>query len=122
MEKTSCRAIVTREVAVRPLDELQVAEVALVAQVGEVVLGAAGALDLAGVGQQGARLAEQVERDVGQRDVLLELRRAGDPLAEPLGEDERVVAEPEGVRRERRRGACVPTGLAHRCCTSAGMS
>ena len=75
----------------RALDQPDVAELAVVAQVGQVVLGAAGALDRAGVGEQRARLAELVERDVGQRDVLLELRRAADPLAQPLRGDQRVV-------------------------------
>ena len=59
------------------LDQLHVAELALVAQVGEVVLAAAVALDVAGVGEQRAGLAELVEADVGQRDVLLELRARG---------------------------------------------
>ena len=74
----------------------------VVAQVGQRVLVAAGALQLARVGQQQPGRAELVERDVGQRDVLLHLGRARRPLAEPLGGDQRVVAEPQHVRRPRR--------------------
>ena len=42
-------------------------------------------------------MAEQVEGDVAERDVLFELGRARDPPAELLREDERVVAEPQRV-------------------------
>ena len=65
--------------------------------------GRAGTTDGIGGGrarQQQPRLAEQVERDVGQRDVLLEVGRAAAPLREPVGVDERVVAEHQAVRRE----------------------
>ena len=82
-----------REVAVGLLDELHVAEFALVAQVRELVLGAAGALDLAGEVSNMPRLAEQIQADVGERDVLLEHRSVADPLAEPLRERPGVVAE-----------------------------
>ncbi len=61
---------------------------------------APGALELAGTGEQAASLAEQVERQVEQRDVLLELRRACCPLAQPLPEHEPVVAEPQAVLRD----------------------
>ena len=47
-------------------------------------------LEPAGVGEQRAGLAELVEADVGQGDVLLELRRAADPPPQPLGGDEGV--------------------------------
>jgi hypothetical protein len=72
-------------------------EVALVAPVGQVVLAPAVALEPAGVGEQRACLAELVEADVGEGDVFLELRRAADPPAQPLGGDEGVVGEAEDV-------------------------
>ena len=87
------------EVGHRPLDQLDVAELAVVAQVGEVVLGPARALELAGVGQEGAGLAELVEPDVGEGDVLLELGGAADPPAHPLGRDQRVVGRGRGCSR-----------------------
>ena len=65
------------EVGLRALDQPHVAELAVVAQVGEVVLGPPGALDDAGVRQQRPRLAELVEPDVGEREVLLELAARG---------------------------------------------
>ena len=49
------------EVAVGLLEEEQVAVLAVVAQVGELVFVAAPALDLAGIGVEGAGLAEEVE-------------------------------------------------------------
>ena len=45
-------------------------------------------------------MAEQIERDVAERDILLELRGSGDPPAELLGEDESVVPQPQGVLRD----------------------
>jgi hypothetical protein len=60
--------------------------------------------------QQHAGLAEQVERGVGQRDLLLQLRRVGDPLGEALRADQRVVAEHEAVLREVRRVDAVRDG------------
>jgi len=53
-----------------------------------------------GPGQEQPGLAEEVERDVGQSDVLLQIRGVAAPLGEPLGEDEGVVAEHQAVRRE----------------------
>ena len=84
----------------RLLDEVDVAELALVAQVGQLVLGAAGAVQLTGPGEQDARLTEQVEAHVAEGHVLLDLRGTADPLAQPLGVDERVVAELERVGRD----------------------
>ena len=98
------------EVAVRQLAQLQVEEVALVPEVGEIVLGPARALDLTGVLQQRPGLAELVEPDVAQGNVLLELRGGRDPLGGALRGDQRVVAEPEGVGEE----------VVHRCSTPSG--
>ncbi len=39
------------------------------------------------------RLPEQIERDVGEREILFERRRMPDPLAETLREDQAGVAE-----------------------------
>ena len=87
------------EVAVRTLEQLPIAEFRLVAEVGEFVLGLAPRR--ARVGEQAASVTEEVEADVAERDVLLELRRVGDPLAEALREDQCVVAEAERVGRHR---------------------
>ncbi|MGX1305249.1 hypothetical protein RKD35_006737 [Streptomyces albogriseolus] len=58
-------------------------------------------------------MADEVEGDVGQGQVLVDGRRAGDPLAQPLAEDEGVVAEAAsgaGRGRNRRRAAARPAG------------
>ena len=47
--------------------------------------------------EQQARLADQVERDVGERQVLLEDRAVPAPLRQALAEDQRVVGEAEDV-------------------------
>ena len=135
------------EVAVRPLDQQQVAEVPGVAQIGEVVGGAPLALDLGGEAQPHLRLADQVERDVGERDVLLQHRRVAAPFGDAVAEDQRGVADAQqvleegllvGVGRRDRRVAGVGRGIArelghvgrrhvrerrhHMCPTSSGIS
>ena len=62
--------------------------------------------------EQEPRLPEQVERDVGEPEVLLERRRVPDPFAEPLREHEVRVGEPQHVAAVRR----------HSVFTSSGMS
>jgi hypothetical protein len=94
------------------LGEGDVTELRLGAQVGECVLvpltsgGACGAghrtraFDMACAGEQHPGLAEQVERGVGERDLLLQLRRVRHPLRELVAADQRVVAEHQAVRGE----------------------
>jgi hypothetical protein len=117
------------EVAVRLLDQQQVAEAAGVAQEGEVVGAASLAFQLAGESQPQLGLADQVQRHVGERDVLLQHRRVAAPLRHPVAEDQAVVAEPERVFERRVRGQRVPgrnLGLRrnrhHIGPTSSGMS
>ena len=90
-----------RVIAVGLLGELQVAKCGAVAQERELVLAAALAgvarLDLARVAQPQARLAEEVEADVGERDVLLQHRPVADPFAEALREHEVRVAQAQQV-------------------------
>jgi hypothetical protein len=101
------------EVAIRPFADQQVREVPLVAVVREIVLGPSAAFQVCRVRQQRPRLPELVEPDVAERDVLLELRGVRDPLAHPLGRDQGVVTEPEGV------GEHI---VVHRCSTPSGIS
>ena len=89
------------EVAVRLLDQQQVAELRRrragtrarprPARAGEA------RLDLAGVGEPQPRLAQQIEPDVGEGDVLLQHRPVPDPFAQSLREDQVAVAEPQQV-------------------------
>ncbi len=77
---------------------VQVAVVALVAQEGELVfVVAAGPSSSAGAREHRARLADQVERHVGQRDVFFEHRRVAAPLGQALGEDQAGVADAQQV-------------------------
>src|SRR5712692_6020304 len=92
------------EIAVGLLDQQDVAEIVGVAQIGERILVAALALDRAGISVERARLADEVERDIAQRQLLLEQRRMADPFREAVAEDERVVGEPQRVREEGRGG------------------
>ena len=85
------------EIAVRLLDQQHVAVVAGIAQIGERVLVAALALDLAGIGVERARLADQVERHIGERQVFLQHRRMPAPFRQAMAEDQRVVGEPQRV-------------------------
>ena len=59
--------------------------------------GAEAGFDFAGIGEPQPRLAEEVEADVGLRDVLFEHRPVAHRFAQALREDERRVAEPQQV-------------------------
>ena len=87
------------EVTVVVLGQADAPELLLLAEEGELVLGLAG--DPARPGQQQARLAEEVEGDVGDRGLLFELGEAGHPLLEAVAVDQRVVAEGEAPAGER---------------------
>ena len=51
----------------------------------------------AGVAEQRARLADQVERHVGQGDVFFEHRRVPAPLTQALTEDQAGVADAQHI-------------------------
>ena len=59
-------------------------------------------------------MAEQVEGDVAQRDVLLELGGAGDPPAQLLRQNQGIIAQPERVLGDlgRRRRVPAPASSA----------
>ena len=86
-----------------------------VAQEGEVVGAPLLPLDLGGKSQPHLRLADQVERGVGQRDVLLQHGGVAAPLADPVAEDQRVVSHPQ---EELEQGS----PFHHMCPASSGMS
>jgi len=110
------------EVAVRTLDEQDVAEGGRIAQIGEIVSRAALALDLACETEPELGLADQVERGVGKRDILFEHGRMAAPFGHAVAEDQRIVAHTQepfeicGLIDRRARGR------HHMCPTSAGMS
>ena len=91
MASSSSRATVCGEVAVVGLDHPHVAELALVPEERQRVLGRDRrplgqqghhpGVRRRGAGEQQPRLAQQVQRDVGQGDVLLQVRGPAAPLA-----------------------------------------
>src|ERR1700686_340756 len=89
------------KVAVRLLGECQVGELRRITQKGQRVLVTPAALDLARVGEQQPRLPDQVQGEVGERQILLERRRLAGPLAEALPEYETRVTEAQDVAKVR---------------------
>ena len=96
------------------------------------------ALHLARVAQQQAGLSDEIERHVGEPQILLEHGSMSDPFPEPLPENQAEIAEPQGVAAERRHAAERVRGwlrlddltahvrrdrlAAHNVFTSSGMS
>ncbi len=107
-----------REVAVGHLGKQQVAVGAAVAQERELVLAAAlvaeARLDFARIGEPHPALPQQVEADVGERDVLLDDGTVADPLAQPLRQHDVGVAQPLQVLEQR-------LVRFHMCFTSSGI-
>ena len=87
-----------REVAVGLLDQQAVAEIEHVAVEREAVA----VLVPRRLVEQQRRLPDQVEREIGETEIDLDRRRMAAPFAEPLPEDQRIVAEPKQVIRARR--------------------
>lgn len=73
------------KVAVGLLRQQQIAKLTLVAAKGEGVFIAA-ASQFSGIAEEIARLPQQVETDIGQRQIDLQLRRVAAPLAQTLGQ------------------------------------
>ncbi|CAM2148538.1 hypothetical protein PT2222_200007 [Paraburkholderia tropica] len=102
----------------RQLGERVVGELALGAEIGVVVLGALAAgerlVERGGVRVEQARLADQVEAHVGERDVFFEDRAVAAPFRVALTEDQRGVGEAQHVRevflRGRRHGLALTCG------------
>ena len=127
VENTSSRAISAREVAVGQLDEPRRCGTRRSSRKNASASSSrpAAARARAGAGEQQPGLAEQVQRDVGQRDLLLELGGVGAPLREPLRERparrrRASGSTPPGRRRRRRRGRRGrrrPAGRRSRCRT-----
>ena len=67
--------------------------------------------DLAGMVQEMGRLADQVEAHIGEAEIDLDRGRMAAPFAEPLAEDQAVVAEAQQSSKR-----------TERCTSSAGAS
>ena len=108
------------EVAVGHLAQEHVAEIPYVAQEGEVVSGSAFALHFTGKAKPHLGLADQVQRGVGQRDVLFQHRCVAAPFADPVAEDQSVVPHPQ--QELAKRVFLVNRGRHYIAPTSSGMS
>lgn len=108
-----------REVAIRLFDKKGIAERARIAKEGEIVCGPSPSLNFSGERQPHFRLADKIERDIGERNVLFKRRRMPAPGADTLSEDQRIVAHAEYKLVERR---VYPGRGRHMCPTSSGMS
>ena len=82
------------EIAIGLLHQQHVAEVPDVAQHGKVIRAAALAFNLSRKAQPHLRLPDEVQRDIGQRDIFLQRRRVAAPFADPVAQHEGVVAHP----------------------------
>ena len=90
----------------RLLDQREVEVVTFLAQEGELVLVVPLPIELPGVREQRARLTQQVQREVGEGDVLLENGAVAAPFTQALGMDQAGVGQSQHV--------------AHRGCTARG--
>ncbi len=93
-----------REIAVRLLQQQEIAVLPDVAQIGELVFVVAVAFDVGRVGIEFARLAQQIEAHVGQRHVLFQHRRVTAPFRQPMPQNQRIVGPPQRVQHQRRFG------------------
>ena len=101
-----------REIAARKLDELNISELYRLAKKREVIGAAPGTFGGSGDLQCAGRLSEKIERDVGERDVLLENWPVRAPLGETVAEYQPVIAEPERVIEKRvRQNPFRPRGI-----------
>ena len=78
----------------------QLRQAGRITQIGELVLGVAG--ERSGIVVERARLADQIERDVGERQFLLEHRRMTGPFRQAVAQDQRIVRAAQQLRDERR--------------------
>src|SRR6478752_5675861 len=93
-ENRTCRTTVS-EVAIWLLDKQTIAILVLITPIGEMVFREARVIDTRGVIVKRTGLPDQVERDIGERDILLVHRRMTAPFREPVPENKRVVGAPE---------------------------
>jgi hypothetical protein len=98
---------------VRQFEQRVVAELVRVAEIGQLVFGHVAALERGNQLVQQAGLADQVEADVGQRDVFFKNRAVAAPFGIALAEHHGVVGEVQQV---------IDGGAHYMCPTSSGIS
>ena len=77
----------------RQFEQRVVAKRVRIAKVGQRVLGGIAADAARGLLVEQPRLADQVETDVGHRDVFFEDRPVAAPLGVALSEDQRIIGK-----------------------------
>src|SRR4029077_8367539 len=82
------------------LDHQKVAISGDIAQISESVLALPLAFDFARIGVKSASLADEIEREIGERQLLFEHRRMPAPFGKAMPVDERRVGKPERVKNE----------------------
>ncbi len=86
-----------REIAVRLFDQKAVVEIEHVAAKGQRIGIAAFAFRVGRHAQEVRRLPDQVETDIGERQIDLQHRRMTAPFRKTLAEDECVIAQTNGM-------------------------
>ena len=81
------------EITIFVFDQQKVAELHGFTHIGEVILAAIAAIRLACQTQEDAGVANVVEGDVGERDVLFEHRPMAAPFRQTVAEDEVAIAK-----------------------------
>src|SRR5258707_10315039 len=109
------------KIAVRLLRQNRVEIGALLAQVSELVFVAAATFDLAGVAQEQPCLTDQVERNIGEPQILFERGSVAHPFTQTLPQHQAQVTEPQHIAKQRLR-AGLRRSRAHNVFTSSGMS
>ncbi len=94
----------SREIAVRLLQQQQIAILPDVAKVGELVFVVTPALDLCGIAIEFARLAQEIEAHIGKRHVLFQHRRVAAPFRQPMPQNQRIVGAAQRIQHQRRFG------------------
>ena len=107
------------EVAALQLDDRRVQVVAFVAQEGELVFVVVLRALVAGQREHAARLADQVQRHVAQRDVLFDDGRVAAPFAQALAQDQAGIADAQQVL-QLGVGGELDGGLHHMWSTDSG--
>jgi hypothetical protein len=89
-----------RVITLRELHQMHVAVIDRIAEIREIIFTASLTLSLTRQLQKKGCLADEIERDVRERDVLLENRTMPAPLRETMTEHESIVAKSEEVLKE----------------------
>ena len=86
-----------RVVPIGKFDQMSVAIVDRLTEIREIIFASSLSFDLTSELEKEGRLADQVESDVRERDVLFENRPVSAPLRQTMTKNETIVAESEEI-------------------------